>query len=252
MRRMVAVSMFLMGLVCASPSAQAATIIDLTAGGSGDSNGAFYVWTNFSSAGTGVVDSFLRVQANGSEQGYNHSLGGNAPWDTKAGLFTHDIRYEDLVMATIGGQNYYEFLLDINESAGQTNPLLDLTNVQIFTRSTAITSADESLAHLGTQRFNSDVGADGDTTVTLNYSLNPGSGAGDMFLYVPVSLFAGTLPSDYVYFYSQFNRSDAGFEEWSMRLAGPQNPAPIPEPGSMLLLGTGLMFAVRKFRQQQS
>ena len=235
-------------LFCATPSAHAATIIDLTAGGSGESNGALYVWTDFSSTGTGVVDAFLRVQGNGGEQGYNHSLGFNQPWDTKPGIFTHDVQYEDLVMATIDGDDYFEFLLDINESAGGDNEYIQLTDVQIFTRDSPITSADENLSGLGTQRFDS-----GDTTVLLNYNLNPGSGAGDMLLYVPVSLFAGTLPSDYVYFYSQLTNSDAGFEEWALRTGdGPVNPAPIPEPGTMMLMGTGLLYAARKMRQQRA
>jgi hypothetical protein len=246
----------LVGLLCALPStARASTIVDLTSGGSGESNGALYVWTDFSATGSGVIDAFLRVQNRGTEQGYNHSLGHNVPWDTKPGIHTHDIQYQDLVMATISGQDYFEFLLDINESNGHDNEFLQLMNVQIFTRDGAITSADESLDHLGTLRFNNDAGSD--TTVNLNYSLNSGSGSGDMFMYVPVSLFAGTLPSDYVYFYSQFNNSDAGFEEWAMRESsvvggggGVENPPVVPEPGTMVLLGSGLIFAARKMRQR--
>ena len=247
----------LMALFCATPSALANTIVDLTAGGSGGSNGAFYEWTDFSATGSGVVNAFLRVQNHGSEQGYNHSLGHNVPWDTKPGIHTHDIQMQDLVVAMFNDQEFYQFLLDVNESNGQDNEYLQLTNVQIFTRDSAITSADESLDHLGTLRFNNDVGPDGDTTVNLNYNLNPGSGAGDMFLYVPISLFAGTMPSDFVYFYSQLDNTDAGFEEWAMLQndvagggnGGPENPAPVPEPGSMMLLGTGLLLATRKLRR---
>ncbi|HEX8898904.1 MAG TPA: hypothetical protein VF751_09420, partial [Chthoniobacterales bacterium] len=40
--------------------------------------------------GTGVIDPFLRVQANGTEQGYNTS--GGTPFDDKAGPWTHDIQ----------------------------------------------------------------------------------------------------------------------------------------------------------------
>lgn len=255
----------LLALFCATPSALAITIVDLTAGGSGSSNGAFYQWTDFSATGTGVVNAFLRVQGQGSEQGYNHSLGHNVPWDTKPGLHTHDIQYQDLVVATLNDQEFYEFLLDVNESNGHDNEFLQLTNVQIFTRDSPISSADESLDGLGTLRFNSDVGANGDTSVNLNYNLNPGSGAGDMFMYVPVSLFAGTMPTDFVYFYSQLDNTDAGFEEWAMLqrdvVGGggddggggvPENPAPVPEPGSMILMGTGLLFAAKKLRARVS
>lgn len=244
----------LLTLGSASP-AQASAIIDLIGGDSGSSNGALYAWTDFGPTGTGVMNTFVRVQNRGTEQGYNHSLGGQVPWDTKAGIHTHDIQMQDLVTATITGVDYFEFLLDINESSGHDNEFLSLDNVQIYTRNGPITSPDESFSHLGDLRFNSDLGPDGDTTVHLDYSRNSGSGSGDMFLYVPVSLFAGTLPSDYVYFYSHFGDafpSDAGFEEWGLLTnagGGPGQPPVIPEPGTMLLMGTGLALAARRLRR---
>jgi hypothetical protein len=248
----------LAALACAffGGAANAATIIDLGANDSGSANGAIYEWTNYGPTGTGAMNTFLRVQANGMEQGYNHSLGGNVPWDTKPSIHTHDIQYKDLVTRSVTGVDYYEFLLDINEQANGDRAWLSLDNVQIFTRDSAISSADESLSGLGTERYNSDNGADGDVTVNLDYNRNNGSGSGDMFMLVPVSLFAGTMPDDYVYFYSQLGATHpagAGFEEWGMRKSvateGPvPDDAPVPEPGSMLLLGSGLMLAARRLR----
>jgi hypothetical protein len=243
------------GTICAGATrAHASTIIDLGSNDSGSANGAYYQWTDYGPTGTGVINSFVRVQNKVTEQGYNHGLGNVGPWDTKSGIHTRDVQYQDLVKRTLFGIDYYEFLLDINESSGHSNEYLSLDNVQIFTRSSPITSADESLAGLGTQRFDSDAG--GDLTVKLDYSRNHGSGSGDMFLYVPVANFAGALPGDYVYFYSHFGDmfgSDAGFEEWAMlrqnnRIAVPPETSPVPEPGTLMLFGTGLMLAVRKLR----
>jgi hypothetical protein len=83
--------------------------------------------------------------------------------------------------------------------------------------------------------------------VLLNYDLNPGSGAGDMFFDVPTSLFAG-VSGQYVLLYSQFGtppgtyRSNDGFEEWAV-ISG----AAVPEPSSPLLcfLAAAIYFGLR-------
>jgi len=237
-------------------SAQADTIIDLTTAGAGNAtpvNGALYQQVPNQSTGTGVINPFLRIQATGTESGYNTNLATNTtPFDDKAGTWTHDLHLSDLTVVTIGGVNYYQFLLDINQTAA--NPLLSLNNVQIFTRSTAIVTATENLSDLGTLRYNNDVGTGGNVTVELNYALNPGSGAGDMFMYVPTSAFAaspgvaGALSTDFVYFYSLFgnaNGSNDGFEEWSLITNHPITG--IPDGGAtagmlgMAMVGLGLM-----------
>jgi hypothetical protein len=65
-----------------------------------------------------------------------------------------------------------------------------------------------------------DLDGAGDATVKLNYRLNAGSGAGDMFLLVPEAAFAGSSANGFVYLYSKFSGANAGFEEWAVRAAG--------------------------------
>ena len=202
--------------VCAT-AAQASTIIDLSAGGSATANGAIYEWTVQQATGSGAVDWFLRVRDHQSTQ-------------------TRDIRIADLVVKNVSGIDYYEFLLDLNESSGHDRELINLDGVQIYAG--------------GDLRYNSDVGANGDTTIVMDGTLNSGSGSGDLFFYVPVSVFAGTLPSDQVYFYSLFSNSDAGFEEWGLLEQASLNQiTAVPEPGAMLLVGTGLLLAARRLRR---
>jgi len=228
-------------------SAQAATIVDLTtAGSNGSSNGALYQQVPDQSTGTGVIDPFLRIQGNVTEQGYNTEAG--TPFETKGGSWTHDLQLSDLVTKTIGGVSYYEFLLDINQTGA--NPLLSLDNFQIFTSATPAGSSTAAnfLTTLGTLRYNNDTGAQGDTTVQLNFSLNPGSGAGDAFIYVPTSNFAGVSSSAYVVFYALFGTPDPsndGFEEFS--IVGTPTTTSVPDGGAtagmlgMAMLGLGLL-----------
>src|SRR5262249_10632113 len=89
-------------LLFALPSAKGNTTIDLTsAGNAGILQGAFYQQVNPQSTGTGVIDSFLRIQANGNEAGFNTNFS-PAPLDDKGGIYTHAITVGDLATFTAG------------------------------------------------------------------------------------------------------------------------------------------------------
>src|SRR5947207_13622021 len=78
-------------------SAAQATVVDLTCANGCNDLGSFtnqygtsiFQFTQPQPTGTGYIDPLLRVQANGTEQGYNTS--GGTPLDDKGGLCTHDI-----------------------------------------------------------------------------------------------------------------------------------------------------------------
>lgn len=230
-----------------------AVIVDLTtAGSSGSANGAFFQQITPQSTGTGVIDPFLRIQANGTEHGFNNNVNKFTLDDVAKGgqTYNHDIQLSHVPVVTLGGKAYYQFLLDINQNSANSIPpgnLLSMHEMEIWLKSTPITTLSNpkgvysDLSGSGAVKsYDLDLGADGDSVVELNYDLNPGSGAGDMFAYVPVSALGGDL-TQYVYLYSAFgnpNSSNDGFEEWATLQAG----GSVPDGGSTVML-LGCAFA---------
>ena len=210
-RSILAAALVVAGVLLAATPARA-TIVDLINGNSGTINGAQFDWTPAQPTGTGYIQPFVRVQANGVEQGYNTS-GAPVPFDDKVGPWTHDITFADLQATTVivGNTSYFKLLLDINQSSN--SPLLSLDQLQFYT-SPIGSQTTENVSSLGILRYSFSPG----DAVYLDYSRNNGSGSGDMFAYIPTSLFAGTSSSDFVYMYSHFGgtySSNDGFEEWA-------------------------------------
>src|SRR6266699_1474635 len=100
------------------PGLSNATIVDLINGDTGTISGAEFDFTQPQPTGTGVIQPFLRVQNDPAEQGYNTS--GGTPFDDKAGPWTHDLTFADLITTevSLNGQLYFKLMLDINEPNG--------------------------------------------------------------------------------------------------------------------------------------
>jgi hypothetical protein len=210
--------------VAVAAGSASATVVDLTSSPSfGIVNGARFETFDFRSGGTGVIQPFLRVQANGTEQGYNTS-GSPVPFDDKVGSWTHDLHYGDVPTVNIGGTDFKEFILDINQTL--SNPLLTLDEVHIF-KSSVGSQTTTNVSSLGTSVYDLDAG--GDSSVELNAALSSGSGQGDMRMYVPLSAFGSITDSTFLYLYCQFGvpqPSNDGFEEWAIRTPTPIVPLP--------------------------
>lgn len=223
-----------------------AAVIDLTtAGASGVINGAIYKQIDVQSSGTGNIDSFVEQspQGNGTtSRAYNTTV--NNIFDNKSpDNFNHSITLGEVPIALLSGTPYREFMLDINESSGNDDEFISLDEVQLFVGGTANSSVATLLAallqHDGTLVYRMDAG--GDNWVALDYSIGSGSGSGDMFLYVPQSVFVGFPGAAIVTLYSQFGLQGVdpvgftgnfggsdGFEEWALL-------DPVPEPTACLL-----------------
>jgi hypothetical protein len=136
------------------------------------------------------------------------------------------LTYGNLQKFTIGSTEYVAFVLDANEP-GSDKSLISIDNIRIYS-----SSDDKTLAGIGQSNLD-DLGkkvwamndplTTGTTPPDLNgfnvnqwvklnadqdnnngSNANGGSGQGDMIVYIPTQAFkdAGTLDSDYVWFYN--------------------------------------------------
>jgi hypothetical protein len=207
------------------------TVVNLTTTGAiGTANGAVFQQISAQSTGTGVINPFVRINPGGGdqcEQGYNTSHRKLEFDENSSPTWTHDLLLADIPVVNMGGVDYYQFLLDINQTnTGPTDHFLSLNKIEIYT--SAFAGATGYPGGLGLLQWSLD-GA-GPAWVWLDYALNHGSGSGDMFLFVPKTLLTGT----YVYFYSEFGEdyhANDGFEEWAVLRAAPvPTPTPTPAP----------------------
>jgi hypothetical protein len=227
-----------------------ATNLDLTTlGASGFINSAYFQQTSPQPTGTGVIKPFVRVRSNHNvEQAYNTTVNNTLDVDSPNN-WNHEIRLSDIPTVTLGNVLYRQFFLDINQTA--ESPLLSLDEVQVFLSSTPNQSVEtftSGLINLSYNKLVYRMDTGGDNRVTLNYSLNHGSGSGDMFMYIADSLFTGSN-AQYVYLYSKFgqhNANNAGFEEWSTLSNRSQRS--VPEPASLALIGAGIFGMATKSR----
>lgn len=217
-----------------------AEVVDLTTAGSvGDIGaGLFFQWDG-QSTGTGVIDSFAEIGGNTDVvEGYNTTVNGTLD-NGSSDNFNHELLLSDIPIVNIGGINYREFLLDVNQTG--SSPLLSLDELQVFTSDTPNQSTETfsgDIIQLADATLIYNIDAIEDSYILLNYSLNSGSGGGDMLFYLPDSLFS--TGDQYVYLYSLFGENNAnndGFEEWAVQEGGTDV---IPEPMTLSLVGVGL------------
>jgi uncharacterized repeat protein (TIGR01451 family) len=236
------------------------TVVNLTsAGSSGSILGAQFVQSTSGAGGTGNIQSFVRIQKNGVEQGYNTSSRPLQFDENNSPNFTRSFQLGSVAEVNNGGTLYYEFLLDINQQNSGGNALLSLDQLRLYVSPTDINTSANNFANgynpatgtLGGLSPSYSMNPVGSTTnfVELNGALKAGSGTPDMTLFVPVSDL-GTNPNSWIYLYSQFGghtftsdqgntggAANDGFEEWANTTVG--KPTIATTAGPNVVLGSG-------------
>lgn len=222
-----------------TPAVLAAPTLSLTThASSGFINGAFFLEVDEIGTGSGNIKSFVRIQElgpandrDGIQEGYNTDYRPVSYDENVSPIFTHALQITDIPTVVIDGISYREFLLDTNQD--RNNPQISLDKIQIYQANSG--SLFGPPAGLGTLVYDLDTG--GDNWILLDSSLEAGSGEGDMFAYIPDSVFNSSYGS-YVYLYSMFGQNvgvNGGFEEWAVKSTTPV----VPAPGALILASLG-------------
>jgi len=288
--RKFAVIMGLVGVMAgAAETASAATIGLVQDDKCIEHNGTFICDADvvpLGTTGTGLFNPFLRTNPGGNQNpssGWNTDAHKNAwtqPNDADDS-WTSALAASSLGTVTIGGVQYAEFTVDINQqgTANNNGDLLSLLQFQLFNCTTATNTATTA-AQGCTSFFNLFGGTitydangrpivSGSTQwVDFDYRLHTGSGSGDISIFIPYSLFAGvqfvSLLDGWGTSGSLGNYGDNdGFQEWRALQGAatcPDGTTPgsgqdcdvtVPEPASLLLFGLaafGSAYGVRRRR----
>src|SRR5580765_7549126 len=227
--------------------------VDSTCTFSSDTSGGTALYTNpsnLSNIGSGVINPFLGTQVGGNggiELGVNTDqpavklLPLNDKRDN-SNTFTETLSLNELGFVTIGGVDYFDFFLDINEPNNDPARFLSIDRLAIFGQTGATPGAAVDLNNTNITSL-----ADVDVfpnlsvvyrlgvanTLILDYNLFAGSGLGyDMSLLVPATLFQSLAPNSRIVLAVGYGGAGGtipgagaadGFEEWAAVL-NPNNP----------------------------
>jgi hypothetical protein len=265
-----------------------------TAFSSGTCNSAFFQQIAPRPTGSGVIDPFVRLDTNlPIEEGLNtdaRPYAANNDAQTTA-TFDHS-ELESMLVVVPGGtalengltlpgpstQLYLKFLLDINQTKATNPSLLSLDELVVTLTNNpndnpAIALNGSGVPIIPTLSGNVIYNLDGgsvDRWIALNYALNSGSGSGDVFAFIPVTLaqIAACGVGCDVELYSAFGVQGAynglgatqtgvtqaiagsysandGYEEWSA-VTGTSSPE-TPEISTLVLCGAGLIVLYKRW-----
>ncbi|HJZ94318.1 MAG TPA: SdrD B-like domain-containing protein [Gemmataceae bacterium] len=181
-------------------------------------------------ADSSQFQTFVRIQRNGVEQGYNTDARPVQFNELTAGGATHSLQLGSIPVVTINGVDYREFLLSVNQTVRK--PFVSLDELRIYVSDSGnLSGYNAKTRQLAGLVPVYDMDGSGDVSVKLNDQLNGTTGPGDAVVLIPDSFFAGATATSYVYLYSKFGdqiHANGSFEEWGVRPPPPPPPPPPP------------------------
>lgn len=222
-------------------------ILDLTGGGFGFINGARFDTNVVSGTGTGNFGSFVRIDGGSQAHAYNttqHPVFDN----TNDSTHNKSIQKSDVPVEVVDGVTYRRLAFDMAEPGSASGRYLSLDEVQLFIGTNANVGVTTFTAGIldhpdGPPVYRLDTPTV-DNWIALDSTLNGGGGSGDLFFYVPDTVFASYPDTAIVTLYSSVGEQGSvsgggvpdgnygaggSFEEWGV-------PAVVvPEPDAVVM-----------------
>jgi len=260
------------GIVAAITAVASASVVDTvalqtpTALSFTDSQNALYSLTATQPAGSGVFDPFMRIQRTDDAQGYNSSMNNgpsatmdliNLPGNASSQLnFTNLLDVNNQLMLTLdynepgkaGTSTLFlkELILVVSTDPDKTGPAGPANKGAWSIQSIPMSAGDQVIYQMsaatdgGGNPYAIKLDADANSA-----NGNGGSGAADLNVTFNFTGLAGLQSmldgQHYLYVYSRFSGTEAGFEEWSAFHPLAAGGSPIPEPASLGVLALGAM-----------
>ncbi|OUL26129.1 hypothetical protein BV378_13460 [Nostoc sp. RF31YmG] len=166
------------------------------------------------------IDTFLRLESlpeTSTKEGFNTDASLVKSRDREKQRLSHSLKLSDVPIVNIGGADYREFILTINEpEKTKTNPGLPeivLKKLQIFLGNAANLTNYPTFDGHATKTF------DLDQNSVLLQDINSEHGNHDYLVYISNNFFRDNNQGEkkYVYLFSQFSDAEGGIVEWAVR-----------------------------------
>ncbi len=166
------------------------------------------------------VYTFLRIESlpgSATTEGYNTDASLVKSENTEKQQLSHSLKLSDVPIVSIGGKDYREFILNINE-LGKTKENLELAKIVLEKLQIFLGNAP-NLANYPTFNGKASKTFEIDQHSVLLQDINSDRGSHDYFVYISNNFFTDSNKGakKYVYLFSKFSDAEGRGVEWAVR-----------------------------------